>query len=98
MLLELDLAREQAKGKSFYRGAGCNSCSNTGYKGRVGLFELMILDDELREMIMANCNTDDLRKAAQKKGMTQLRDIGVQFAFEGTTSAEEVIRETVVEV
>ncbi len=40
------------EGKSFYRGAGCDSCNNTGYKGRVGLFELMILDDELRDMIM----------------------------------------------
>ena len=67
MLLELSLAREQVKDKNFYRGAGCGSCSNTGYKGRVGLFELMILDDEMREMIMQNANTDDLRQAAQKK-------------------------------
>jgi type IV pilus assembly protein PilB len=97
LLLELDLKRENTVGKSFYRGAGCSSCSNTGYKGRVGLFELMILDDELRDMIMENCNTDDLRDRAQAKGMRLLRDMGIDFAFEGTTTAEEIIRETVLE-
>ncbi len=97
LMLELGLKREDTIGKTFYRGAGCGSCSNTGYKGRVGLFELMILDDELRDMIMANCNTDDLRDRAQAKGMRLLRDMGIEFAFEGRTTAEEIIRETVLE-
>ncbi|MGI9497478.1 MAG: GspE/PulE family protein [Mariniblastus sp.] len=97
MMLELDLSSEQCEGKSFYRGAGCASCSNTGYKGRVGLFELMIMDDELRDMINENCNTDDLRTKAQSKGMRLLRDMGVGLAFEGTTTAEEVVRETVLD-
>lgn len=95
----LDLGIDPAKvgNKTFYRGAGCSSCNNTGYKGRVGLFELMIMDDELRSMIMENANTDDLRRVAQSKGMRALRDIGIEFAFKGTTSAEEIIRETVLE-
>ncbi|MCP4776646.1 MAG: Flp pilus assembly complex ATPase component, partial [Planctomycetaceae bacterium] len=97
MMLELDLNAEQCEGKSFYRGAGCASCSNTGYKGRVGLFELMIMDDELRDMINDNCNTDDLRNKAQSKGMRLLRDMGVGLAFDGTTTAEEVVRETVLD-
>ena len=97
MMLELDLSSEQCEGKSFYRGAGCASCSNTGYKGRVGLFELMIMDDELRDMINENCNTDELRNKAQSKGMRLLRDMGVGLAFEGTTTAEEVVRETVLD-
>lgn len=97
MMLELDLNAEQCEGKSFYRGAGCASCSNTGYKGRVGLFELMIMDDELRDMINDNCNTDDLRTKAQSKGMRLLRDMGVELAFDGTTTAEEVVRETVLD-
>ena len=97
MMLELDLNADQCKGKSFYRGAGCASCSNTGYKGRVGLFELMIMDDELRDMINDNCNTDDLRTKAQSKGMRLLRDMGVELAFDGTTTAEEVVRETVLD-
>jgi type IV pilus assembly protein PilB len=97
MLLELELKREDVAGKNFYRGAGCSSCNNTGYKGRVGLFELMIMDDELRNMINENCNTDDLRIKAESKGMKLLRDMGIDFVFEGTTTAEEVIRETVLD-
>ena len=97
MMLELDLNAEQCEGKSFYRGSGCATCTNTGYKGRVGLFELMIMDDELRDMINDNCNTDDLRTKAQSKGMRLLRDMGVELAFDGTTTAEEVVRETVLD-
>ncbi|MFK7769896.1 MAG: GspE/PulE family protein [Mariniblastus sp.] len=96
-LLELELTRDDVVGKNFYRGAGCSSCSNTGYKGRVGLFELMIMDDELRDMINENCNTDDLRNRAQDKGMKLLRTMGIDFVFDGTTTAEEVIRETVLD-
>jgi type IV pilus assembly protein PilB len=98
MLVELDLKRNDIKSKKFYRGSGCSSCNNTGYKGRVGLFELLIMDDELREMIMANAPTDDLRGRAQSKGMKLLRDAGMEFIFDGTTTAEEVIRETIVDV
>jgi type IV pilus assembly protein PilB len=97
LCLDLGIDPAKAAGKSFYRGAGCSSCNNTGYKGRVGLFELMLMDDQLRAMIMENANTDDIRRVAQTKGMRVLRDIGIEFAFKGTTSAEEIIRETVVE-
>lgn len=97
MLLELRLTEEDVAGKSFYRGTGCNSCNNTGYKGRVGLFELMIIDDEIREMIMDNSTTDALRDRAREKGMVLLRDAGIQFLHEGLTTAEEVIRETILE-
>jgi type IV pilus assembly protein PilB len=96
-LIELEITPEQAKGKSFYRGAGCSSCSNTGYKGRVGLFELMIMDDELRDLIMSGAPTDKLRTAAQSKGMRLLRDAGIEFIFEGVTTAEEIIRETIID-
>ncbi len=95
--IDLGLTEEDVAGKTFYRGAGCGNCSNTGYKGRIGLFELMIMDDELRAMIMDNVQTDVLREAARKKGMRLLRDMGIEFAFEGTTTAEEVIRETVLD-
>ncbi len=96
-LVELKLTQEDVKGRKFYRGQGCNSCNNTGYKGRVGLFELMIIDDELRDMIMANATTDEMRDAAERKGMILLRDAGLKFLFDGTTTAEEVIRETILE-
>ncbi len=97
MKIDLGLTDEQVEGKTFYVGAGCGNCSNTGYKGRIGLFELMIMDDELRAMIMDNVATDVLREAAKGKGMRLLRDMGIDFAFDGTTTAEEVIRETVLD-
>jgi len=97
ILSELKLTPEEVADKKFYRGQGCNSCNNTGYKGRVGLFELMIMDDELRDLIMENATTDRLRDTAQSKGMVLLRDAGVQFIYEGLTTAEEVVRETILE-
>lgn len=97
MLAELKLSPEDVAGKKFYHGVGCNSCSGSGYKGRVGLFELMIMDDELRTMIIENRTTDELRNRAKEKGMRLLRDSGIAFMHDGTTSAEEVIRETVLD-
>jgi type IV pilus assembly protein PilB len=63
----------------------------------VGLFELMIMNNQLREMIMRNASTDDLREAARRSGMVTLRDAGMKACFEGTTTADEVIRETILE-
>jgi type IV pilus assembly protein PilB len=97
MLEDLELSPADLKGKRFFRGSGCENCNNTGYKGRVGLFELMILNNELRELIMRNASTDDLREAARRGGMVTLRDAGMKACFEGTTTAEEVIRETIME-
>jgi type IV pilus assembly protein PilB len=97
ILDDLELSADQLRGKKFYRGSGCENCNNTGYKGRVGLFELMIMNNELREMIMVNASTDELRNAAQKGGMLTLRDAGMKVAFEGITTPEEVVRETIVE-
>ena len=94
--LEIDPAT-LSEDQKFFRGAGCGSCGNTGYKGRIGLFELMILDDELRGMIMENKTTDELRKRAKSKGMVLLRDMGIGYVKDGTTSPEEVIRETVLD-
>ena len=95
MLQELGVGEEEAQQYKFYRGRGCDSCNNTGYKGRIGLFELMILNDTLRDMIMENATTDDIRRKAQTFGMITLRDYGRQFVFQGLTTAEEVVRETV---
>ena len=96
-IIELQLSPEDVKGKTFFRGVGCSTCNNTGYKGRVGLFELMVMDDELREMIMTDAQTDHLRDRAKEKGMVLLRDVGLGFLFDGTTTAEEVIRETILD-
>jgi type IV pilus assembly protein PilB len=97
VLEDLELTSEQVRGKRFYRGAGCEVCNNTGYKGRVGLFELMIMNNTLRDMIMANTPTDELRTMAIKTGMVSLRASGIQRCFEGVTTPDEVVRETVLD-
>ncbi len=97
MLIDLGLDPEKYSKHKVYRGAGCSTCSNTGYKGRIGLFELMMMDDELRDMINDQANADDLRKRAQAKGMRLLRDIGIKYMFDGITTIDEVVRETVME-
>lgn len=97
LLFELGLDREQIEGQQFYRGAGCDGCNNTGYKGRVGLFELMVLNDKVRDMIMAKATTDEIRNQAQQDGMVTLREFGMGLARQGVTSLEEVVRETIEE-
>ena len=96
-IFDLGLTPDIVDSEKFFRGGGCESCNNTGYKGRVGLFELMVLDDELRDMILNNSSSDEIRTAAQKKGMVTLRDAGMSFVFNGTTTLDEVIRETILE-
>lgn len=97
VLLDLGIDLATAAEKKFYRGAGCDKCNNTGYKGRVGLFELMILNDDLRDMIMRNVTTDELRDKAEEYGMIPLRRYGINYVFQGVTTADEVLRETIAE-
>jgi type IV pilus assembly protein PilB len=97
MLAELKLSNSDIRGKKFYRGRGCEVCNNTGYKGRIGLFELMVMNNDLREMIVRNATTDELRDAARRYGMVTLRDAGLDGVYNGKTTLEEVIRETVIE-
>jgi type IV pilus assembly protein PilB len=97
MLAELNLGPSEIAGKKFFRGKGCEICNNTGYKGRVGLFELMIMNEDLREMVLRNASTDDLRDKARSYGMITLRDAGMAQCYAGTTTLEEVVRETVIE-
>jgi type IV pilus assembly protein PilB len=96
-LAEIGLERAKLGDKRFYRGKGCDVCNNTGYKGRVGLFELLIMNDSLRDMIMTNISIDELRNAARGYGMVTLRDAGIAYMHEGITTIEEVIRETIIE-
>jgi type IV pilus assembly protein PilB len=98
ILMELEIKRENlTPDQKFYRGKGCDLCNNTGYKGRVGLFELMIMNDDLRDMVLGNVSVDELREAARGFGMVSLRDAGTAFMFQGVTTPDEVIRETIVD-
>ncbi len=94
---DLDLTPADLAGKSYFRGRGCDACNNTGYKGRVGLFELMVMNASLRDMIMRDASTEELRDAARSFGMVTLRDAGMRAAGDGLTTLDEVVRETILE-
>ncbi len=97
LLMELGMTREDVDEAEYFKGTGCENCNNTGYKGRIALFELMVVNDAIREMIMANDSTDDLRNKAQADGMITLRDYGMSVAREGVTTLDEIVRETIVD-
>jgi type IV pilus assembly protein PilB len=97
IMAQLRMNRHDLNGNGFFRGKGCDRCNNTGYKGRIGLFELMMINDQIRDMILENATTDDLREAAKQNGMETLREAGLKYAFEGVTTIDEVVRETILE-
>ena len=97
LLMELQLPLDTARKYKFYYGKGCARCNNSGYKGRVGIYELMIMSDELRDAIAAEASGDDLRDIARQQGMTTLRESGLKLIFDGQTTIDEVVRETVIE-
>lgn len=96
-LAELELSREDIAGKSFYQGAGCAHCNNTGYKGRTAIHEFLTVNDEIRELIISDASVAKIREAAQRNGMISLRDAGLEKVFQGATTVEEVVRETVLD-
>jgi type II secretory ATPase GspE/PulE/Tfp pilus assembly ATPase PilB-like protein len=75
-----------------YHGAGCEECRNTGYSGRTGIFELMIVDSEMRRLILERASSDVIRKRAVSNGMQVLRDNGLYKVKQGITTIEEVLR------
>jgi type IV pilus assembly protein PilB len=97
VLADLEMTSDQLAGKQFFRGKGCDRCNRTGYKGRLGIYELLIMNDEMRDMIMRNASTEELREAARRNGMVTLRDSGMEGIFAGLTTADEVIRETILD-
>jgi type IV pilus assembly protein PilB len=96
-LMELRLTPDDIKGKKFYYGRGCDRCNNTGYRGRTGIFEIMTFNDEIRDLIMSQASTNILRAAAQKAGMRLLRDNGLAAIYDGITTIDEVVKETIME-
>jgi type IV pilus assembly protein PilB len=97
-LMELNLTGgEDAKGKKFAFGEGCDKCNSLGFKGRTGLYELMMINDDVRDMIGRGASTDQLREYCKTRGMRTLREDGLRKLFEGWTTLEEVVRETVVD-
>jgi type IV pilus assembly protein PilB len=95
--MELQLPLDVARRYKFYFGKGCGRCSNTGYKGRVGLYELLTVTDEIRDAVAAEQSADEIRDIARNQGMTTLRESGLKLIFDGITTIDEVVRETVME-
>ncbi len=96
-LKELSLTEEEIAGRKFYYGKGCSKCNGTGYRGRTGIYEIMIFNDEIRDLIMNRASTNVLRVAAQKAGMRPLRYNGLIAVFDGITTIDEIAKETITE-
>ena len=97
LLMELQLPIEQARQYSFYYGRGCERCNNSGYKGRTGIYELLEVNDDTRDLITSEASVDEIRNLARSQGMTTLREAGLKLIFDGVTTIDEVVRETVME-
>ncbi|MFO7302770.1 MAG: type IV-A pilus assembly ATPase PilB [Acidobacteriota bacterium] len=93
-LVEAGFPPEQAAGVQAMRGRGCDRCNGSGYKGRVGVFEVMEISDRLRELIVTGAPTAELKQVAMEEGMLTLRQSGLEKVRQGVTSLEEVVRET----
>lgn len=93
-LMEINLRPEDVEDKTFYYGRRCDHCNKTGYRGRNAVFEIMKIDGKLRELIMNSKSTEVLRNEAQAAGMRTLREAGILKVFDGITTIEEVVRET----
>ncbi len=94
-LMELSLRMSDVQGRTLYRGSGCDNCTKSGYKGRMAIFEIMLMDDELRELVMQQASTAVLQQESRKRGMRTLRESGLLALYEGQTTIDEVVRETI---
>ncbi|HYC76124.1 MAG TPA: ATPase, T2SS/T4P/T4SS family [Planctomycetota bacterium] len=95
VLLELNLTRKDVGDRRFAVGKGCEECHKTGYKGRMAIFEMMVMNEDLARSVVAGESTARLRDKAIAGGMKTLRDAGLLAVFDGATTAEEVVRETI---
>jgi type IV pilus assembly protein PilB len=93
-LIDIGIPEEEAKTLTVYKGAGCRTCGNTGYKGRVALYEIMPITDEIKEFILQGYSAIELKREAMKSGMQTLRQSGIEKIKDGMTTLEEVARVT----
>jgi len=96
-ILSLGLRPEEVEGKRFYRGRGCDRCNNIGYYGRMGIFEILELNDEMRELMLHDTSTQEIRSLSRKHGCRSLRDSGLLAIYDGLTTLEEVAKSTLAE-
>ena len=94
LLIDLGVSPDEVKTFPVYKGKGCSICNNTGYKGRVGLYEVMAIKEEVKELILSRASTSEVKKEAMRLGMKTLRQSGIIKIREGLTTIEEVLRST----
>ena len=94
-LVDIGYSPEDAEKVKPYKAKGCGACSDTGYKGRVGLFEIMQVTNDIKDLILAKSQPKDIKEVALRNGMISLRKSGLAKIKDGVTSIEEVLRETV---
>ncbi|HOK40173.1 MAG TPA: type IV-A pilus assembly ATPase PilB [bacterium] len=97
LLIEAEFPLDEAKNITFYHGAGCEKCNYTGYKGRTGIFELLVMDEELKGLVLKNVSSTQLRQVAREHGMRTLREDGFKKVAMGVTTIVEVMRNTLAE-
>jgi type IV pilus assembly protein PilB len=95
MLLNLGVSPDELHGFTCYKGSGCPRCNQTGYKGRVALYEVLPVRDEIRELILQGGSAGEIKKGAIQLGMKTLRQAALQKLREGITTVEEVLKTTV---
>ena len=95
VLRRLDLKVEDLKGATLYKGAGCERCNGTGYKGRYAIHELMVIDDAIRHAIVEGKSATEIKELARQRGMRTLREDGIEKALMGITTLEEVMARTI---
>jgi type II secretory ATPase GspE/PulE/Tfp pilus assembly ATPase PilB-like protein len=94
---ERGLLKEYSKNgeRMLYKGKGCENCINTGYTGRVGIFELLVVSNKIRQMVQDKMSSEEIKAEAAREGMTTLREDGMNKVFEGVTTLSEVVRVTI---
>ncbi|MHC4481426.1 MAG: GspE/PulE family protein [Planctomycetota bacterium] len=96
-ILSVGLRPEDVEGKKFYRGRGCDRCNNIGYYGRLGIFEILLINDELREMMLQDSSTQEVRAASRRMGCRSLRQSGLLAIYDGLTTIDEISRSTLAD-
>ncbi|NWG04837.1 MAG: type IV-A pilus assembly ATPase PilB [Syntrophaceae bacterium] len=95
LLIDLGIPPDEVKSFPVYKGKGCPMCNNTGYKGRIGLYEVMPMKEEIKELVLSRASTSEIKKEAIRLGMKTLRQSGILKIKDGVTTIEEVFRSTI---
>ncbi len=94
--MELGLDPDEVGERQFAYGKGCNRCNGSGYRGRTAIFEIMTATDEVRELILEEASTQQIRECAREQGMRSLRESGILAVFDQVTTIQEVVKETIM--